>query len=123
MSARVRAKHSRRERPGRVADLRMQAITQLLGFPDRGSGTRANLEQYLREVDVENTEHMSYQRDFDEELECRPTYEQLSHERVGDEAGKNILVLHWPQRPENRREAAACALGLCLRSRPHPRPA
>ena len=71
----------------------MQAITQLLGFPDRGSGTRANLEQFLREVDVENTEHMSFQRDFDEELECRPTFEQLSHERVVDEAGKNILVL------------------------------
>lgn len=68
----------------------MQALNALFSFPDKN---RANLEQFLREVDVENTEHMSYQRDFDEELECRPTFEQLSHERVVDEAAKNILVL------------------------------
>jgi len=69
----------------------MQAINAFLGIQDRSN--RANLEQFLREVDHENTEHMSYQRDFDEEAECRPTFEQLSHERVVDEAGKNILVL------------------------------
>jgi len=69
----------------------MQAIGALLGI--ESSKNRANLEQFLREVDVENTEHMSFQRDFDEELECRATFEQLSHERVVDEAGKNILIL------------------------------
>lgn len=68
----------------------MQAIGQLLGFPDRN---RANLEQFLREVDNENNEHMAFQKEFDEDAECRPTFEQLSHERVVDEAGKNILVL------------------------------
>lgn len=36
---------------------------------------------------------MYFSKEFDAEVECRPTFEQLSHERIINEANKNINVL------------------------------
>jgi hypothetical protein len=36
---------------------------------------------------------MYFHKEYDAEIECRPTFEQLSHERIINEANKNINVL------------------------------
>jgi hypothetical protein len=36
---------------------------------------------------------MYFHKEYDAEVECRPTFEQLSHERIINEANKNINVL------------------------------
>jgi len=36
---------------------------------------------------------MYFNKEFDPEVECRPTFEQLSHERIVNEANKNINIL------------------------------
>jgi hypothetical protein len=55
-----------------------------------------NLDQFLEEVNNENTEHFVFQREVDkdfEEEECKPTYEQLSQSNINLEANRNIMVL------------------------------
>ena len=41
----------------------------------------------------ENEENMSNQKEFDVEVECQPTFEQLSPDRIADEISKDILLL------------------------------
>lgn len=36
---------------------------------------------------------MILQKEFNEDIECRPTYEQVSHDRIIDEANKNVAVM------------------------------
>lgn len=59
-------------------------------FQDR---QKADLTKFIEEINTENAEHMSYQKEFDELTELNPTYEQLSHDRVNDQCTKNIQVL------------------------------
>ena len=59
-------------------------------FQDR---PKANLTKFIDEVNTENAEHMSYQKEFDESLELCPTYEQLNQDRINDQAAKNVMML------------------------------
>ena len=59
-------------------------------LPDR---TKGDFEQYLTEVSNDQAERMYFQKDIDIEYECRPTYEQLSIERIIDEANRNMNAL------------------------------
>lgn len=36
---------------------------------------------------------MYFNKEYDADVECRPTFEQISHERIINEANKNINVL------------------------------
>ena len=45
------------------------------------------------QVTNDQAEHMYYNKEFNAEMECRPTFEQLSHERIVNEATRNINVL------------------------------
>lgn len=58
-----------------------------------GPGTRADFDRYINEIRRQNLEYMSYNREFDEDLETRPSFEQVSQESIIDEANKNIFVL------------------------------
>ena len=44
-------------------------------------------------VSHEQSEHMYFQKEYIADIECRPTFEQLSHDRIVNEANKNINVL------------------------------
>ena len=59
-------------------------------FPDKA---RAEFDQFLDEVKGEQVEYLSLTKDFDELKETKPTYEQISQERILDEANKNLQVL------------------------------
>ena len=61
-----------------------------LVFPDKA---RADFDQFVDEVNNDNLEYLSLTKQFDESKETKPTYEQISQERILDEANKNILVL------------------------------
>jgi hypothetical protein len=60
-------------------------------FPEQKA--KADLDIFLEELSNENVEFMSNRTDFDCVKEVQPTYEQLSQERILDEANKNIQVL------------------------------
>lgn len=66
------------------------AVRLGLVFPDR---TRADFEQFIEEVNTENAEYLSLKKEHDEFRGTKPTYEQISQERILDEANKNIQVL------------------------------
>eukprot|EP01032_Pedospumella_encystans_P009944 gene9944-11660_t len=59
-------------------------------FPERN---KADLDEFIQQVNNDQAEHMYFNKEFDAEVECRPTFEQLSHERIINEANKNINVL------------------------------
>jgi hypothetical protein len=59
-------------------------------FQDR---PKASLSKFIDEINSENAEHMSYQKDFDESFELNPTYEQLNQDRINDQATKNVLTI------------------------------
>eukprot|EP01038_Epipyxis_sp_PR26KG_P012593 gene12593-16887_t len=59
-------------------------------FPER---TKADLDQFLFEVNQDEAEQMYITKEFNADIECRPTFEQISQERVLEEANKNIAVL------------------------------
>ena len=61
-----------------------------LVFPEKA---RADFDQFVEEVHNENVEYLSLKRQYDEFKETKPTYEQISQERILDEANKNIQVL------------------------------
>jgi len=65
-------------------------IGERLLFPDRN---KADFKEFIEEVEKRDAEHLSFQKDLDEELECRPTFEQLDQERILDESNKNIQVM------------------------------
>ena len=65
-------------------------IGERLLFPDR---IKADFKEFIEEVEKRDAEHLSFQKDLDEELECRPTFEQLDQERIIDESNKNIQVM------------------------------
>mgnify|MGYP006184151993 CR=1 FL=1 len=48
---------------------------------------------WIFQVTNDQAEHMYFNKEFDPEVECRPTFEQLSHERIVNEANKNINIL------------------------------
>jgi hypothetical protein len=57
------------------------------------NGTRAEFDKYMLEVRNQNLEYMSYNKDFDEEAETRPTFEQVSQDLILEEANKNVMIL------------------------------
>ena len=61
-----------------------------LVFPDKA---RTDFDQFVDEVNNDNVEYLALRKQFDESKETKPTYEQISQERILDEANKNILVL------------------------------
>jgi len=65
-------------------------IGERLLFPDRN---KADFKEFIEEVEKRDAEHLSFQKDLDEELECRPTFEQLDQERILEESNKNIHVM------------------------------
>jgi vancomycin resistance protein YoaR len=61
-----------------------------LVFPDKA---KADFDQFIREVNNENVEYLSLKKEFDVQKETKPTFEQISQERILDEANKNVQVL------------------------------
>ena len=58
------------------------------------SREKANLSEFLQEVNTEKAEFLIFQQeDVDENMECRPTYEQLGQKTIVHEAAKNIQIL------------------------------
>ena len=58
-----------------------------------GNRPKASLTKFIDEINSENAEHMSYQKDFDESYDLNPTYEQLNQDRINDQAAKNVMML------------------------------
>ena len=59
-------------------------------FPDRA---RAEFDLFAEEVNSDNAQRLSFLQDFNEDKETKPSYEQISQERILDEANKNIQIL------------------------------
>lgn len=59
-------------------------------FPDRA---RAEFDLFNEEVNSDNAQRLSFLQDFNEDKETKPSYEQISQERILDEANKNIQIL------------------------------
>lgn len=59
-------------------------------FPDRH---KADFNKFVNEIRAENLEFMSLQKDFDGDLETRPSFEQLPEDKIIEEANKNIQVI------------------------------
>jgi hypothetical protein len=55
--------------------------------------TKADFHQFVEEINNENIDFLSCKKEFNEVEETKPSYEQLSPERISDEASKNIQVL------------------------------
>eukprot|EP00602_Paraphysomonas_sp_CaronLab_P002722 CAMPEP_0185022944 /NCGR_PEP_ID=MMETSP1103-20130426/5650_1 /TAXON_ID=36769 /ORGANISM="Paraphysomonas bandaiensis, Strain Caron Lab Isolate" /LENGTH=719 /DNA_ID=CAMNT_0027555273 /DNA_START=206 /DNA_END=2365 /DNA_ORIENTATION=+ len=54
---------------------------------------KSELAKFIEEINYEHAEHMSFQKDFNESIELKPTYEQLSQDRIVDQSNKNILMV------------------------------
>ena len=52
-----------------------------------------HLDRFMIEVEQDQVAKMDYTQEFDQEAECRASFEQLSQERIINEANKNIMVL------------------------------
>jgi hypothetical protein len=59
-------------------------------FPDRA---KAEIDPIADDVSNDNLQNLALKKDFDEVKETKPTYEQISQERILDEANKNIQIL------------------------------
>lgn len=59
-------------------------------FPDR---TKVEIDPSADDVSNDNLQNLALKKDFDEVKETKPTYEQISQERILDEANKNIQIL------------------------------
>lgn len=59
-------------------------------FPDRA---KVDAEIIADDVSSNNLQNLALRRDYDEVKETKPTYEQISQERILDEANKNIQIL------------------------------
>ena len=75
----------------------MQSLLSVLAG---GSGRTAHevkpqgdFDVFVQEVNNENVEYLSFRRELDAQKEIKPTFEQISQERILDEANKNIQVL------------------------------
>lgn len=69
-----------------------QAVNRLVG--DRHNDRfKADIESYKQEVDIIDSEHLSFQREWDEEEECRPTFEQLHHDDIICELELNLKII------------------------------
>lgn len=66
-----------------------ERVGSLVGEKNR----EKDFSKFLQKVNDENDEHMSLQHEFDEEAEMRPSYDQLSYDRIVDEANKNISIM------------------------------
>lgn len=64
-----------------------------VGLLFTGEKVKADFHQFVEEINNENVEFLSCRKEFDEVKETKPSYEQLSEERILDEANKNIQVL------------------------------
>ena len=64
--------------------------TRLLFPPEK---PRADLDEFVQEVNNENVEYLSFKKDFDELKEIKPSFEQVSQDRILEEANKNLKVL------------------------------
>ena len=54
---------------------------------------QGDFDVFVQEVNNENVEYLSFRRELDAQKEIKPTFEQISQERILDEANKNIQVL------------------------------
>ena len=52
-----------------------------------------HLDDFMKEIEQDQVAKMDYQQEFDKEVECKPSFEQLSYERIINEANKNVQVL------------------------------
>ena len=63
-------------------------------FPEknivRGDG---EFEKFVQQINNENVEFLSYKSDLQEVKEIKPSFEQISQERIMDEENMNIQVL------------------------------
>jgi hypothetical protein len=59
-------------------------------FPDRA---KADVDTTADEVNSGNLQNLALRKDYDEVKETKPTFEQISQERILDEANKNIQIL------------------------------
>ena len=59
-------------------------------FPDRA---KVEIDPNADDVSNDNLQNLALKKDFDEVKETKPTYEQISQERILDEANKNIQIL------------------------------
>lgn len=59
-------------------------------FPDRA---KVDTEIIADDASSDNLQNLALRRDYDEVKETKPTYEQISQERILDEANKNIQIL------------------------------
>lgn len=50
------------------------------------------LAKWIEEINEENAEYMSYKKEFEGD-DLKPTYKQLSLDRIEDQSAKNILML------------------------------
>jgi hypothetical protein len=72
----------------------MQSLLSV--FAGRGGEhktTHGDFDLFIQEVNNENVEHLSFRRELDATKEVKPTFEQISQDRILDEANKNIQVL------------------------------
>ena len=58
-------------------------------FPER---TKVDFDLFVDET-VKDRHHFLCDKDYDEDKEVKPSYEQISQERILDEASKNIQIL------------------------------
>jgi hypothetical protein len=54
---------------------------------------RADLDEFVQQVNNENVEYLSFKKEFDERKETKPSFEQVGQDRILEEANKNIKVL------------------------------
>ena len=75
----------------------MQSLLSVLGGGLGRGGehktTHGDFDLFIQEVNNENVEHLSFRRELDAKKEVKPTFEQISQDRILDEANKNVQVL------------------------------
>jgi hypothetical protein len=54
---------------------------------------KEELARFIEEINLENSEKMSYKREFEEAVDLSPSYQQLSQSRIDDQCAKNIMML------------------------------
>jgi hypothetical protein len=58
-------------------------------FPEKA---KIDLELFVDET-LKDGNHFLFEKDYDEDEQIKPSYEQISQERILDEASKNIQIL------------------------------
>lgn len=54
---------------------------------------KVDLDEFMLQVTHDRTEHMYFDKEFNESIECKPTFEQLSYDVILSETLKNVDII------------------------------